>query len=296
MARCSSTSSESTHIQLRWARARLEIELAKQITAGEHVATALATTSSTAAALAEVNGTEVEEQFEKPISPRRWHDRSRTILSQAFTTARVVNEYDPPVLVASVPLDGSRPSQRAQLEEVRRKHAKRLDRLRGVADRIDLYEEAPDVARPGVFSGPRGGQIGADATVFVVHGRDDGAKETVARFLTALTGAEPVILHEQASAGATVIEKFERHAGDAGFAVVILSPDDEGRLADSGDALAARARQNVIYELGWFHGRLGRGNVVALLVDNVEQPSDIVGVLYVRMGPGEGGAPSWLAS
>ena len=49
----------------------------------------------------------------------------------------------------------------------------------------------------------------------------------VARFPETL-GLEPIILHEQANAGRAIIEKFEDHADDVAFAVVLLTPDDEG--------------------------------------------------------------------
>ena len=66
-------------------------------------------------------------------------------------------------------------------------------------------------------------------TIFVVHGHDDGRKQAVARVLAALTSQEPVILHEQPNRGQTIIEKFERHAHDARFVVVIATADDIGR-------------------------------------------------------------------
>jgi predicted nucleotide-binding protein len=114
--------------------------------------------------------------------------------------------------------------------------------------------------------------------VFIVHGRDDGARETVARFLERLE-FEPIILHEQASRGRTVIEKVEAH-GDLGFAVVLLTPDDEG--GKKGGTLRPRARQNVLLELGYFIGRLGRSRVCALKRgDSLEIPSDFGGVVYV---------------
>lgn len=117
--------------------------------------------------------------------------------------------------------------------------------------------------------------------IFVVHGRDDGMRESVARVLTTL-GLEPVILHEQADRGRTIIEKFYEHS-DVGFAVVLLSPDDSGYLISDGpDAVKPRARQNVILELSFFLGRLGRENVVALYKGDVEIPSDFSGVLYKR--------------
>jgi predicted nucleotide-binding protein len=110
----------------------------------------------------------------------------------------------------------------------------------------------------------------------VVHGHDDGAREAVARFLQRL-GFEPVILHERANQGRTIIEKFEAH-GDVGFAVVLLTPDDFGALRDGEQK--PRARQNVILELGYFIGRLTRARVCALKKGDVELPSDILGVVW----------------
>lgn len=102
----------------------------------------------------------------------------------------------------------------------------------------------------------------------------------MARFLEQL-GLKPIILHEQPDKGRTIIEKFEAHA-NVGFAVVLLTPDDDGGLAGSG-SLAPRARQNVILELGYFIGKLGRSRVCALKAPVVEEPSDMTGVLYVPL-------------
>lgn len=120
--------------------------------------------------------------------------------------------------------------------------------------------------------------------VFVVHGHDEGARETLARFLERL-GFVPIILHEQANQGRTIIEKIEAH-GDVGFAVVLLTPDDYGGKA--GGESKPRARQNVVLELGYFVGRLGRGHVCALLRGELEIPSDFVGVVYQPMDDGGG--------
>ena len=114
--------------------------------------------------------------------------------------------------------------------------------------------------------------------VFVVHGHADAVTLAVARFLEKLD-LRPIILHEQPDIGRAVIEKFEAHA-DVGFAVVLLTPDDVGGFASSGK-LNPRARQNVILELGYFIGKLGRERVCALYTEGVEVPSDIHGVLYM---------------
>jgi len=116
--------------------------------------------------------------------------------------------------------------------------------------------------------------------VFIVHGRNELFKSQVARFLEK-QNLEAIILHEQSNGGKTIIEKFEKHS-DVGFAVVILSADDEGRLIDDKD-LNLRARQNVILELGYFIGRLGRERVCLLKESSVESPSDILSVGYEEL-------------
>jgi predicted nucleotide-binding protein len=115
--------------------------------------------------------------------------------------------------------------------------------------------------------------------IFIVHGHDEGAREETARFISK-AGLEPIILHEQASGGRTVIEKLE-HYSNVGFAVVLLTPDDIGGPKSGGSH--PRARQNVIAELFYFIGKLGRAQVCALKKGDVEIPSDIGGVVYVPM-------------
>jgi len=122
--------------------------------------------------------------------------------------------------------------------------------------------------------------------VFVVHGHDEATKEAVARFLTKLS-LEPVILHEQPNQGRTIIEKFESHA-EVDFAVVLLTPDDVGYAAGEPDDSRPRARQNVIFELGYFVGRLGRSRVCALHKGSVDILSDYDGVIYVSMDDPQG--------
>jgi predicted nucleotide-binding protein len=148
-------------------------------------------------------------------------------------------------------------------------------------------------AKAGTEVGPNTSQIPIQSKrVFVVHGHDEAAKELVARFLGKLK-LEPIILHEQPNSGRTIIEKFEAYA-DVGFAVVLLTPDDVGASAADPTALAKRARQNVVLELGYFVGRIGRNRVCALHKAGVEIPSDYHGVLFVELD-GAGGWRTKLA-
>ena len=113
--------------------------------------------------------------------------------------------------------------------------------------------------------------------IFIVHGHDDGTREAVARFIEKI-GYNAIILHEQANQGRTVIEKVEAH-GDVGFAVVLLTPDDVGGKV--GEEMRPRARQNVLLELGYFIGRLGRSRVCTLATSGeMELPTDFAGVVW----------------
>ena len=118
--------------------------------------------------------------------------------------------------------------------------------------------------------------------VFIVHGHDDNAKNEVARFVEKL-GLKAIILHEQINSGATIIEKFEKHASTSSFAIVLLTPDDIGYSINNESKKNHRARQNVILELGYFSGLLGRKNLCVLYKKPVEVPSDYLGVVYIEL-------------
>ena len=158
----------------------------------------------------------------------------------------------------------------------------RLTRLTAILGRLEMIPEiqsnSAQDTRHSIRKAPNN-------RVFVVHGHDEEAKQSVARTIQTL-GLEPVILHEQANQGRTIIEKFEAY-GDVTFAVVLLTPDDLGGSHAKPQALQPRARQNVIFELGYFIGRLGREAVCPLYKGEVELPSDISGVVFVPMGIGD---------
>jgi len=160
-----------------------------------------------------------------------------------------------------------------------------IQQLRSILGRLDLFEEIPNAAPVPATPEANAPSHGLDPLgrdVFVVHGRDEGAKHAVARFLEKLH-LHPVILHEQPNQGKTVIEKLQHHS-EVTFAVVLLTPDDEGRQAGTNE-LQLRARQNVILELGFFVGFLGRERVCALKSPGVEVPSDLAGVVYIEFAP-----------
>jgi predicted nucleotide-binding protein len=114
--------------------------------------------------------------------------------------------------------------------------------------------------------------------IFIVHGHDHAAKNELERYLTEL-GLDPIVLHRQPDEGRTLIEKFEAYS-DVGYAFVLLTPDDVGGPASDPENKHFRARQNVIFEFGFFVGRLDRKNVCCLYTGNIELPSDLGGLVY----------------
>ena len=124
-------------------------------------------------------------------------------------------------------------------------------------------------------------------SVFVVHGHDEGLKQSVARFLEKI-GVSPVILQEQINSGMTLIEKFEDFAELAGFAVVLMTPDDYGYPKEQEQLKKYRPRQNVIFELGYFLAKLGRDRTIVLTKGDLELLSDFSGVVYEPIGNDDG--------
>jgi predicted nucleotide-binding protein len=116
---------------------------------------------------------------------------------------------------------------------------------------------------------------------FIVHGHNDTLKLEVARFLEKDLNKGAIILHEEASQGRTVVEKFENYS-DVDFAIALWTNDDLGKAKDNQD-LMPRARQNVIFETGFFLGKIGRENVIILHESGIEIPSDYSGVVYVAI-------------
>ena len=117
--------------------------------------------------------------------------------------------------------------------------------------------------------------------VFIVHGQDNEAKLDMARFIEK-AGLEAIILHERVNAGNTIIEKIEANS-DVGFAVIIYTPCDIGAQNIQNMELSPRARQNVVFEHGYFNGKLGRSRVSAFVKGDIEKPNDISGVVYTDL-------------
>ena len=183
-------------------------------------------------------------------------------------------------------------SSSARDSEAQQSYVKGLDKaesaLKSMIDEIEEYweEDEEPMATPNVAK--RDGHID-EKKIFIVHGHDNGTMNTVARFLQDLE-LEPVILQEQSNQGLTLIEKLEQNT-EVGFAVVLFTPDDIGSAKDDADTPRYRARQNVIFELGYLIRHLGRSRVSVLYKGDkgdIEIPSDYSRVLYTQIDDADG--------
>jgi hypothetical protein len=205
----------------------------------------------------------------------RWRRIGLEVLAKIYgEDSKQQNEF---AHAANVPIAiGGTPWRIEQDRSIDRTRS-RASVLTALIEQLELVDE-PFVPRLGSEHAEPG--KAASMGILVVHGRDEAARESVARTLEK-AGREVVILHEQANKGRTLIEKFEQHAAEAGFAVILLTGDDVGGRSDK--ELQPRARQNVVFEMGFFYALLGRDHVAVLYRRGVEKPSDIDGLVYIEL-------------
>ena len=147
--------------------------------------------------------------------------------------------------------------------------------IKGLEEEIAYRgEEVPQVAATAIAKPQPSNKV------FLVHGHDSTTLNAVALFLRAI-GLDPIILRQRPNGGRHLLTKFREESEGASFAVVLMTPDDEGGIAGKTER-HLRPRQNVVFELGFFIGRLGPANVVALMKGNVEKPSDFDGIGYIE--------------
>lgn len=218
------------------------------------------------------NLSEIESASDKEIANhrfKRWRDRARNFLAANISldeARRFVNL--PEDLTLHIGCDQRRKFLESLKDDIMRHPVEIIG-----PDPLESEENELHVKKT-----QRGNRV------FLIHGHGQ-MEDTVASYVEQL-GLEPVILREQPDRSQTVIEKFEKHS-DVAFAIAILTEDDEGRRRGE-DKLHPRARQNVIFELGYFAGKLGRSHVVALCAKRVEIPSDWSGVIYIPIDANEG--------
>ena len=206
-----------------------------------------------------------------------WSDFNEELLKRMFSSDTYYEEY------RGFPIAVGFNTLKEKVSELKSDMESDVRTLDSIMTRLELIPESPRTTSSSEAAIRRG------SDVFIVHGSDDGAKDAVARFVGQFD-IKCIILNEQPNSGRTIIEKFEDSTdySNVGFAVVLMTPDDIGARAVEGEDSNFRARQNVIFELGFFVGKLGRKHVCALRKGDVEIPSDYSGVMYIEMDDSDG--------
>ncbi|MDY0904072.1 nucleotide-binding protein [Pedobacter sp. CFBP9032] len=254
-----STQSEQVPTELLKDKAVFKKEIQERITKGEEILNMV------------VNNSDDFKKMKNEYSS--WTDYNNEFLKHAFNNSS--NEYRKAYDYAGFGPFGSLSNGQDAITEQRDTIEYKIDNLRKLVAKVDLLKsqyQTPQVTNVA--------DIKVNASeVFIVHGHDDLAKLETARFIERL-GFKPIILHEQASSGKTIIEKIE-HYSNVGFGIVLYTPCDLG--GKKIDSLKSRARQNVVFEHGYLIGKIGRDNVCALVKGDIETPNDISGVVYINM-------------
>lgn len=222
---------------------------------------------------------EAEKKYQK------WNDFNVALLKSLFTTDELANEYN--ASTGMVMMVMREKSLSEKVDDYNKRIDKKVHRLDSISERLTLFpvtgfaKEPEFSARPGLER-----EIKSSKKVFVVHGRDDAAKANLEAFLREI-GLDPIVLHRQADEGMTVIEKFEKHS-DVRYAFILLTPDEvsylvsESNKVDNDRNKERRARPNVIFEWGYFVGKLGRSSVCCISTGDVTVPSDMNGLVTKR--------------
>ena len=232
----------------------------------------------------ELRGTPIKSDADVEIAKSeatKWRNVTTTMLANIFSDTSKASEYAERTREVNFSLVELSSSEEADIFKLRMNA--RITELESILESLEFIPELPP-ARPQsqLVSMPAPNNTIHSNKVFIVHGHDEGKRDAVASLLHQLK-LSPVILAEQANKGQTIIEKFEQSSNEVSYAVVLLTPDDIGTSKDKPNELKPRARQNVIFELGYFAAKLGRKNVCALHKGGIEIPTDYQGVAYVSM-------------
>lgn len=212
---------------------------------------------------------------------RKWSDFNAELLKRSFTNEDFKAEYDGNGYIGAFLMD---PSLGQQINDSKDRLQNKIRKLESIMERLELITISSSIADE--VTTTKSTSAVKTKKVFIVHGRDEISKTNLEVFLREI-GMEPIVLHRQADVGQTVIEKFEANS-DVGFAFILLTPDEiaylspEDSLPDDERQKELRARPNVMFEFGYFVGKLGRSKVCCLYTGDVVIPSDLNGLIYKK--------------
>lgn len=229
----------------------------------------------------EINSQEAFDVAKNEYS--KWNSFNTELFKRVFTTEELAQEYSR--WVGGVVLMREQ-SLGEKIVDLYKDIDQKIHRIDSIIERLELIPLSSVTSSATTETEQQAHTISKTKKVFVVHGHDEIAKTNLEVFLHEI-GLEPIVLHRQADEGLTIIEKFEKHS-DVGYAFILLTPDeityikaDEVKSDDKREK-EFRARANVIFEFGYFVGKLGRSRVCCLYTGDVSLPSDVSGMIYKK--------------
>ena len=206
---------------------------------------------------------------------RTWDEYNADMLGRMFSGDKLAQEYEEPTRrVFSLPS-----SLRDRLDWFVDKVEEKVRRLQSVLERLELYSDEPTRSE-GLEEHLEPADSSRD--VFIIHGHDREAALELKQLLKEKADIDAVLMDQKPHSGRTLIEKFEAESEDCGFAIAVLTPDDVVRPEEGRDY--PQMRPNVVFELGWFYGRLGRDRTCILYKAPTEIPTDLEGIGYYPFG------------
>lgn len=231
---------------------------------------------------AKINSREALDEAKNEYS--KWNSFNAELLKRIFSTDELAEEYSRWIGIGVIAM--REPSLGEKIADLYKDIDQKIHRIDSIIERLELIPLTKTVAAAAPQESESVRPPAKTKKVFVVHGHDEIAKTNLEVFLHEI-GLEPVVLHRQADEGLTVIEKFEKHS-DVGYAFILLTPDEisyvkaEEGNDDNKRQKEYRARPNVIFEFGYFVGKLGRSRVCCLYTGDVSLPSDVSGMIYKK--------------
>lgn len=214
----------------------------------------------------------------------KWNSFNTELLKRIFSTEELADEYSHWIGIGIISM--REPSLGEKIADLYKDIDQKIHRIDSIIERLELIPLSNSLAAGAAPINEPQRTPTKTKKVFVVHGHDGIAKTNLEVFLHEI-GLEPVVLHRQADEGLTIIEKFEKHS-DVGYAFILLTPDEISYVKadeskdDNARQKEYRARPNVIFEFGYFVGKLGRSRVCCLYTGDVSLPSDVSGMIYKK--------------
>ena len=203
----------------------------------------------------------------------KWYKYNCTLLNSLFSDASIHDEYTGENDAVSITIYPQKNGE--QIESYYRNIKNDIESLESIVERLPLYNESINEKVRKHIETP------VSKDVFIIHGHDRLSLLELEKMLKEEFKLNPIVLKDKAGKSRTIIEKFEEQAEPASYAIGLFTSDDFIESDEEAKGVKyTQARPNVIFELGWFYGKLGRGKTLILLKKGTKLHSDLAGIEY----------------